>query len=78
MKKLVIVFALVALLLPMAFASAAPATSYQIWDADANSLTVFNMDSPYSGVCYQGGAEWYNGYCTADTGPTSQYQIRAR
>lgn len=48
------------------------ASSWQIWESLNNKLTVYYGDKN-SQICYQGGAEDYDGHCVIGGTPTSQY-----
>lgn len=53
-------------------------SSWQVWDQLNNKLTVYSGPTDKSEICYQGGAEYYNGKCVQDGKPTTQYEIRVR
>ena len=54
-----------------------PAVSWQVYSVESNILTV-HESVEYSPICFQGGAEWYDGSCTEGGTPTSQYMQRMR
>lgn len=48
------------------------ASSWQVWDSLNNKLMVHEGDAK-SAICFEGGAEWYDGHCTTNTRPTIQW-----
>lgn len=51
------------------------ASSWQVWDSIKNKLTVYEGDVD-SAICFDGGAEWYDGHCATESKPTIQWYRR--